>query len=95
MIELFEVIKAVNRLGDKITDVSGKVDTLIEAVSQSPSRELAASYVDELTASAIIKKCPRSLRDCRRKGELSFMRVGKKVLYKISDLKSFLEKNYL
>ena len=92
MEEIFEIVKAVNRLGDKIKDVSGKVDIVLDTLSQSPTRELANHYVNEETASAILKRCPRSLQRLRRSGELSFTRAGKKALYKIDDLKEFLEK---
>lgn len=94
MEEIFEIVKAVNRLADKISELAMKVDMLIDAVSQSPSKELAASYVDEVTASGMIGRCPRTLRKFRKNGSLLFTRVGVKVLYKITDLKSFLEKNY-
>ena len=93
MEEIFEIIKAVNRLGEKVTDVFGKVDIVLETLLQSPSRELANQYVNEETASAILKRCPRTLQSFRRSGELSFTRVGKKVLYRTDDLKVFLERN--
>ena len=94
MEEIFEIVKAVNRLGEKVTDVSGKVDILLDAFAQSSSRELSNNYVDEGTACGIIHRCPSVLLRLRKAGELAFVRVGKKVLYKTEDLKAFLERNY-
>ncbi len=94
MEEIFEIVKAVNRLGDKVTDVSGKVDILLDAFAQSPSHELSGNYVNEDTACAIMHRCPSVLLRLRKAGELPFLRVGKRVLYKTGDLKAYLEKNY-
>jgi len=94
MEEIFEVIKAVNRLNDKVIEVSAKVDVLLASLTQYPSQDLTNQYVNEDTAAGILRRCPNTLLILRKKGELSYIKVGKKVLYKLSDLKAYLDKNY-
>ena len=94
MEEIFEVIKAVNRLGEKVEKANTKIDLIVEALSSSPSRDLSDQYVNEDTACGIIHRCPSVLLKLRKSRELAFLRVGKKVLYKTEDLKAYLEKNY-
>jgi hypothetical protein len=92
--EVFDIIKAVNKLADRVIENTGKVDALLASFTQLPSRELNNQYVNEDTASAILHRCPNTLLRLRRNGELPYLKVGKKVLYKLSDLKGFLEENY-
>jgi hypothetical protein len=94
MSEIFEIIKAVNRLTDKVIENSGKIDSLLSAFSRQPSQDLNGQYVNEETACAILHRCPNTLLNLRKNGDLPYLKVGKKVLYKLSDLKSFLENNY-
>ncbi len=93
-IEIFDIIDAVNRLTDKVRENTGKIDSLLAAWTQIPARELNNQYVNEDNASAILQRCPNTLRKLRRQGDLPYLKVGKKVLYKLSDLKAFLEENY-
>ncbi len=92
--ELFDIIKAVNRLADKIGENTGKIDLVLAALTQVPARELNNQYVNEDTACVILHRCPNTLRILRRQGDLPYLKVGKKVLYKLSDLKAFLEEKY-
>ena len=92
--EVFEIIKSVNRLADKVIEVSVKVDVLLASFTKAPSQDLTNQYVNEDTASGILRRCPNTLLNLRKKGELSFIKVGKKVLYKLSDLKAYLDNNY-
>jgi hypothetical protein len=94
MDEIFEIIKAVNRLKDTVIEVSGKVDVLLASFAQSPTQDLTNQYVNEDTAAGILRRCPNTLLNLRRKGDLAFIKVGKKVLYKLSDLKAYLENHY-
>ena len=92
--EVFDIIKAVNKLTDRVIENTGKVDALLASFSQLPSQDLTNQYVNEDTATGILRRCPNTLLKLRRKGELAYIKVGKKVLYKLSDLKAYLEKNY-
>jgi hypothetical protein len=93
-IELFDIIKAVNRLTDKMAENTGKLDSLLAAWSQIPSEELNKQFVNEETACAILHRCPNTIRKMRKLGDLPYLKVGKKVLYKLSDLRDFLENKY-
>ena len=92
--EIFDIIKAVNKLTDKVIENTGKLDSLLVAFTRLPARELNNRYVNEDTACAILHKSPNTLLNLRKQGELPYLKVGKNVLYKLSDLKAFLETNY-
>jgi hypothetical protein len=92
--EVFDIIKVLNKLTDRVIENTGKVDSLLASFSHLPSQDLTNQYVNEDTAVGILRRCPNTLLKLRRKGELAYIKVGKKVLYKLSDLKAYLEKNY-
>ena len=92
--ELFDVIKVLNKLADRVIENTAKVDALLASFSQFPVHDLTNQYVNEDTAVGILRRCPNTLLKLRRKGDLAYIKVGKKVLYKLSDLKSYLENNY-
>ncbi len=89
--EIFDIIRAVNRLSDKVTENSGKIDSLLAAWSRLPARELNNQYVNEETASAILHRSANTLLNLRKSGDLPYLKVGKKVLHKLPDLKSSLK----
>jgi len=93
-IEIFDIIKAINTLSEKVIQNTGKIDSLLAAWTQIPAKELNNQYVNEDTACAILHRCPNTLLKLRKKGELPYLKVGKQVLYKVCDIKGFLERNY-
>lgn len=46
----------------------------------------------EAEAAKVVRLCPRSLRKARQRGHLSFVQIGRKVLYAENDLAEFIEK---
>lgn len=50
--------------------------------------------LDEAEAAQALGLKPRMLRDCRRRGEINFRRVGKKLIrYSRADLEEFVAKS--
>jgi hypothetical protein len=66
MEEIFEIIKAVNKLSERVIENTGKVDELLAAFTQLHSRELEYQYVNEDTACAILHRCPNTLLKLRK-----------------------------
>ncbi len=66
---------------------------VVEAVVAQLSGRLAADdriAVDEREAARLLGLAKHVLGDARRRGEISAARVGKKMLYSVADLRSFL-----
>lgn len=47
----------------------------------------------EREAAARLRLCPRTLRKARARGELHFVKYGRKILYSDSDLADFIERH--
>jgi hypothetical protein len=89
MEEIFEIVKAVNRLVDKVLELSSKIDFL----SKSPSQQLSAKFVDEAAACKILHVRPRVLAQMRANKEIPYIKNHRKILYLASDLQEYLESN--
>ena len=88
-IEIFDIIKAVNRLKDKVIELSGKIDALMK----SPTQQLNSKFVDESAACKILHVCPRVLAQMRADKEIPYIKVRRRILFLASDLQEYLEKN--
>ena len=89
MEEIFELIKAFNRLKEKVIEISGKIDLLMKTIPQQP----AGKYVEEADACKILRVCSRVLAQMRAEGAIPFIKHHRKILYMVSDLNDYLEKN--
>lgn len=89
MIEVFDIITAVNRLKEKVIELSGKIDSLMK----SPTQQLNVKFVDEAAACKILHICPRVLAQMRTDKEIPFIKVRRRILFLASDLEEYLEKN--
>ena len=89
MEEIFELIKAFNRLKDRIIEISGKIDLLLKSHHEG----LESKYVDEALACKILHVCPRVLAQMRANGSIPFIKHHRKILYLESNLHEYLEKN--
>ena len=88
---IFDLIHAVNKMKDKLVDLSIKVENL----GKSPSFRLSRSYLSEEEACRVLKCCPRVLADMRANGEIPFYRIKRRILYKASDLNEYIEKHFV
>lgn len=89
MEEIFEIIKAINRLSNRIDENSAKIDCLINKSSQQP----ASKYVEEEGACRILKISPRTLAKLRVAKKILYVKNGHKIQYLISDLYEYLTRN--
>lgn len=90
MNEIFDLISAVNKMKDKLADLSGKVDIL----SKSPAYQLNKKYLTEAEACRILKCSRQMLNQMRDNNEIPFYRIHRRILYQASDLHEYLEKHY-
>jgi hypothetical protein len=89
MSEIFDMINAINRLRDKVTELSSKIDNLYA----SPLPLIDKKYIDEATACKILHVCPRLLAQMRTNQEIPFIKIHRRFLYLTSDLDDYLYKN--
>ncbi len=87
MIEITEIVTAVNRLKDNIAELSVKIDRL----SRSPYLQLHGNYVAEEVACRILHVCPRTLAKMRADGSLPYIKRRKKILYRLADIHAYLK----
>jgi hypothetical protein len=91
MEEIFELIKAFNRLKEKVMELSGKIDSLLKpspVYQQNPDE-----YVDEEQACKILHISPRTLARLCSEGALTFSKRRKRKIYKVTDLYQYLNRN--
>ena len=82
-----ELVVAVNRMNDRITDLATKVESL----AKSSTQQLTSKYVEGNDACAILHVSERTLYKMRSQAELPFISIGRKILYKASDIYEYLE----
>jgi len=87
MIEIYEIVKAVNRLKERITDLTAQVEFL----SKSPSQKLSAKWLDTEAACAILHVSDRTLMKMRNEGDLPFTRIRRRIFYQASDINEYIE----
>ena len=51
-------------------------------------------FLSDKELSDLLKISRRSLQDYRNQGRISYIRLGGKILYKVSDIEKLLEDNY-
>ncbi len=106
MEEIFEIVKAVNRLKEMIIELIGKIDLVLKSpVAGQPCRDArpcvsdrdainrvstADGYVEE-GACRILHISPRTLAYLRADGSIPYIKKGKRIQYLASDLCSYME----
>jgi hypothetical protein len=66
----------------------------IKAIHQKNSPIQRKEYLTNHEVSKLLDCSMRSLQNYRDSGELAFYKYGNKLLYKMSDIESFLSKKY-
>jgi hypothetical protein len=87
MSELFDIISAVNRLKDRVDYLCSRIDFLCKY----PSVLEAEKYVDERTACRILRVKLTAIWEMRKRGEISFVRHQRKVLYELESIHKYME----
>ncbi len=85
-----ELVKVFLELTDKIKSV----ETHLKQISLNERNPLGDTYLDTDEVCTLLKICKRTLQKYRDEATISFIQIGGKTLYKTSDIKEALEKNY-
>lgn len=88
MEELFELVKAFNRLRDKITELLDRVDLLLKA-----PRLPEGDYLDEHSAGKFLNISRSTLLRLRSTNAIPFIKIKNKILYHKSDLDNYMKNN--
>ena len=87
MDEIYEIVRAVNRLNDRIGDLA----TQVEFLSKSPSQQMTKKWVNSEEACAILHVSDRTLLKIRNEGIMPFIKVRRRILYQASDVQEYVE----
>jgi len=85
-----ELIKVFLGLADKVKSVENQ----LKQISLNDRNPLGDIYLDTDEVCVLLKICKRTLQKYRDEASISFIQFGGKTLYKTSDIKEALEKNY-
>lgn len=85
--EVFEVIKAVNRLKDKVTDLSSRIWEI-----QRTLPYVRQEYWTEKEACEYLRISKRSLFKLKAQHKIAFIKSSRTVLYRPCDLDDYLMK---
>jgi len=86
MEEIFALIKAFNRLEERVIALTAKVDILVK----SPFRKIT---LDEKAASKLLGISERTLATLRSEGKIPFIKIHRRTLYRTADLYRYLKDN--
>jgi hypothetical protein len=86
-IEVFEIIKAVNRLKDSVNGLTTKIDRM----SDLPALKIPPEYLDEAAVCRMLHIQPRTLAKLRANKVISCYKSGNKFLYLHTDIQQYLE----
>ena len=86
MEEIFALIKAFNRLEERVIHLTTKVDILVK----SPFRKIT---LDEKASSKLLGISDRTLLTLRNEGKIAFIKIHRRTLYRTSDLFRYLKNN--
>ena len=87
MFEIFEIVSAINRLKDTVTELCSKIDF----ISKSPALKAPPKYLNEEAACDLLNISHRTLAKMRSDGSIPFIKSHRKILFLASDLYEYLE----
>ena len=96
MEEIFELIKAFNRLKEQIKELAAKLEQHLKSLPAERAPNpfgVGGVYLEEDAACRFLHVSPRTLARMRKDGSLPFVKERRRVLYKTEDLKGYLEKH--
>lgn len=86
MEEIFALIKAFNRLEERVIALTAKVEILVK----SPFRKIT---LDEKAACKLLGVSERTLARLRSEGKIPFVKIHRRTLYRTADLYRYLKNN--
>jgi len=90
MEEIFELIKALNRLEGKVnalTDNVHSLDAKIDLLLKSPFKNVT---LNGKAAAELLGVHPNTLYKLRIKGKIPYLKINRRVLYSASDLLKYI-----
>lgn len=81
--QLYNLIKAFNRLEDKLESLNSKIDTLLK----HPFKNLT---LDASAAAKLLGVSTRTLYTLRSQGTIPYLPLGHKILYSAADILKYL-----
>jgi hypothetical protein len=85
MDEIYEIIKAFNRLEEKVNSLNAKIDLLLK----SPFKNMS---LDSNAVCKLLSISLRSLYKLRTSGAICYFRANRKILYPASEVLKYLRK---
>lgn len=83
---------AIQAMFESMDSISCKLDELFKEYKPLLNNE---RYISEKRLAKILNVCERTLLDYRTQGILSYIKVGKKIMYRESDVQKMLERMYV
>ena len=88
MEEIFELIKAFNRLRDKFIELCTKIDLVLKLPAQLPPGD----YLEECFACKFLHISRSTLLRLRNTKSIPFIKIKRRVLYNKTDLNDYLSR---
>ncbi len=85
-----ETIIAISSLKERIIELSSKVENL----SKSQSKLISRKYLNNVAVSHILHVSEGTLYRMRREGILKFTRIRRHIIYKASDIQTYIESRF-
>jgi hypothetical protein len=89
MEEIYEIIKAVNRIKSSVDALTSKIDDLCKY----PSLIAYKKNVDEQTAANLLGISVRELQRMRKRGEITYVMHHRRISYLVTDINQYLNSN--
>lgn len=89
-LEIYEIVKAINRLIDKVIELSSKIDFLSKGTSQQFNAE---DYCEEPRALRLLHISPSTLYRLRKAGEIPYIKNKRKILYPVEGIRTYLQRH--
>ncbi len=86
MSEIFDIIIAVNRLKDEVKELKFRIDE----ICKNPSIIASDKVVNEKTACRLLHVSPSKILRMRNKGEITFIRSHRTILYPMASIQDYL-----
>ncbi len=92
-LEIFEIIKAFNRLEGKVNALKDNVKGLnakIDLLLKSPFKNVT---LNAEAASRLLGVHPNTLYKLRKEGQIPYLKIKRRVLYSAADLLKYIRQN--
>jgi hypothetical protein len=78
-----------------LQEVIEKLDAVESILQKKTEEEINSEWIDSVKARKLLGVSPKTWQEYRNKRVIPFSQFGSKIYVKRSDIKSFMEKNYI